>query len=151
MGVLDDVLCNNDLFGDHKGETHFTQSLHSVFPGSKYEITPMGRLELLECTFEDRSDPNAPRWLRLVGMMTPVFTGRRSDVALHGWVEFPGFGRASSLMGVSWLLNWNWINRSNGSSLRRLESRAARLRPWKARSMWPATDLRNTCGASFTN
>jgi hypothetical protein len=94
MGVLDDVLCNNDLFGDHKGETHCTQSLHPVFPGSTYEITPAGRLELLECTYEDRSDPNAPRWLRLVGMMTPVFTGRRSDVALHGCVEFSGFGRA---------------------------------------------------------
>ena len=26
--------------------------------------------------------------------MTPVFTGRRSDAALHGWVEFRGFGRA---------------------------------------------------------
>ena len=26
--------------------------------------------------------------------MTLVFTGRRSDVALHGWVVFPGFGRA---------------------------------------------------------
>jgi hypothetical protein len=54
----------------------------------------MGRLELLECTYEDRSDPNAPRWLRLKGIMTPVFTGQRCDVALHGWVEFPGFGRA---------------------------------------------------------
>jgi hypothetical protein len=94
MGVLDDVLCNNDLFGEHKGETHRTQSLHPVFPGSTYEITPTGRLELLECTYEDRSDPNAPRWLRLGGMMTPVFTGQRSDAALHGWVEFPGFGRA---------------------------------------------------------
>jgi hypothetical protein len=94
MRPFDDVLCNNDLFGDHKGETHCTQSLNSVFPGSKYEITPMGRLELLECTYEDRSDPNASRWLRLAGMMTPVFTGQRSKVALHGWVEFPGFGRA---------------------------------------------------------
>ena len=94
MGVFDDVLCNNDLFGDHKGETHRTQSLHPVFPGSTYEITPTGRLELLECTYEDRSDPNAPRWGRLAGMMTPVFTGQRSDVALHGWLEFPGFGRA---------------------------------------------------------
>lgn len=94
MGVLDDVLCNNDLFGDHRGETHRTQSLHRVFPGSTYEITPTGRLELLECTYEDRSDPNAPRCLRLGGMMTPVFTGQRSDVGLHGWVEFPGFGRA---------------------------------------------------------
>ena len=26
--------------------------------------------------------------------MTPVFTGQRSDAALHGWVEFPGFGLA---------------------------------------------------------
>ena len=94
VGVLDDVLCNNDLFGDHKGETHCTQTLHQVFPGSTYEITPAGRLELLECTYEDRSDPNAAGCLRLGGMMTPVFTGRRSDVALHGWVEFPRFGRA---------------------------------------------------------
>ena len=94
MGVLDDVGCNNDLFGDHKGETHCTQSLHPVSPGSTYEITPTGRLELLECTYEDRSDPNAPRWGRLAGMMTPVFTGQRSDVALHGWLEFAGSGRA---------------------------------------------------------
>lgn len=94
MGVLDVVVCNNDLFGDHEGETHHTQSLHPVFPGSTYEITPTGRLELLECTYEDRSDPKAPHWRRLAGMMTPVFTGQRSDVALHGWLEFPGFGRA---------------------------------------------------------
>ena len=94
MGVLDEVLCNNDLFGAHKGETQWTRSLHPVFPGSTYEITPAGRLELLEGTYEDRSDPNAPRWLRLGGMMTPVFTGQRSDVTLHGWLEFPGFGRA---------------------------------------------------------
>jgi hypothetical protein len=94
IGVLDDVLCNNDLFGDHKGEMHCTYSLHPVFPGSMYEITPAGRLELLECTYEDRSDPNASGCVRFRGMMTPVFTGRRSDVALHGWVEFPGFGRA---------------------------------------------------------
>src|ERR1700751_6301925 len=94
MGILDEVLCNNDLFGDHKGETHWTQSLHPVFPGSTYEITPTGRLELLECTYEDRSDPNAPDRLRLAGMMTAVFTGKRSDLAQHGWVEFPGFGGA---------------------------------------------------------
>ena len=94
MGVLDDVLCNNDLFGKHKGETRHTQSLNSVFPGSTYEITPSGRLELLECTYEDRSDPNAPGWERFLGSMTPVFTGQRRDMDLHGWVEFPGFGRA---------------------------------------------------------
>jgi hypothetical protein len=92
--MLDDVICNNDMFGDHKGEKHCTESLCSVFPGSTYEITPAGRLELLECTYEDRSDPNAPGWLRLAGMMTPVFTGKRSDVWLHGSVRFPGFGRA---------------------------------------------------------
>lgn len=94
MGSLDDVICNNDLFGNHRGETHCTQSLHPRFPGSTYEITPTGRLELLECTYEDRSDPQGPLWMRLGGMMTEVFTGKRSDVALHGWVEFPGFGRA---------------------------------------------------------
>ncbi len=94
MGSLDDVLCNNDLFGKHKGETHHTQSLDPVFPGSLYEITPAGRLELLECTYEDHSDPHGPIWLRLGGMMTPVFTGKRSDMAHHGWVEFHGFGRA---------------------------------------------------------
>jgi hypothetical protein len=94
MGVLDEVLCNNDLFGAHKGETQWTRSLHPVFPGSTYEITPAGRLELLEGTYEDRSDPNAPGCLRVAGMMTPVHTGKRSDIAPHGWVEFPGFGRA---------------------------------------------------------
>ena len=94
MGIVDDVLCNHDLFGKHKGETHCTQSLHPRFPGSTYEITPAGRLELLECTYEDRSDPHGPLWMRLGGMLTQVFTGKRSDVELHGWVEFPGFGRA---------------------------------------------------------
>jgi hypothetical protein len=94
MGVLDDVLCNNDLFGKHKGETRHTQSLNSVFPGSTYEITPSGRLELLGYTYEDRSDPNAQGWERFLGWMTPVFTGQRRDMDLHGWVEFPGFGRA---------------------------------------------------------
>jgi hypothetical protein len=117
MGVLDDVLCNNDIFGDYKGETHCTQSLHPVFPGSTYEITPTGRLELLECTYEDRSDRNAVGCQRLGGMMTPVFTGQRSDVALHGWLEFPDFGRAKSRTELSSHLSRNWINRSNGISL----------------------------------
>lgn len=94
MGDLDNVLCNNDLFGNHKGETHWTESLHPVFPGSTYEITPTGRLELLECDYEDRSDPNASGLWRFFGMMTSVYTGQRSEVALHGWLEFPGFGRA---------------------------------------------------------
>lgn len=94
VGVLDDVLCNNDLFGQHKGETHITQSLDPVFPGSMYEITPLGRLELLECTYEDRSDPDAQGWERLTGCLTPVFTGKHRDINMHGWLNFPGFGRA---------------------------------------------------------
>jgi hypothetical protein len=94
MGVPDDVLCNNDLFGKHKGETHYTTSLDLVFPGSMYEITPAGRLELLECTYEDRSDPNAKGWEGLGGMLTPVFSGIRRDIGLHGWLSFPRFGRA---------------------------------------------------------
>ncbi len=100
MGVLDDVICNNDLFGKHKGETHYTQSLNPVFPGSTYEITPSGRLELLECTYEDLSDPNVQGWEQLVGIMTPVFTGQRHDMDWHGWVEFPGFGRAKFTNGT---------------------------------------------------
>ena len=32
--------------------------------------------------------------------MTPAFTGRRTDVALHGWVRFPGVGRAKFLDGA---------------------------------------------------
>jgi hypothetical protein len=94
MGVLDDVLCNNDLFGKHKGETHPTQGLNPVFPESTYEITPSGHLERLECTYEDRSEPNAPGWKQFVGLMTPVFTGQRHDMDLYGWIEFPGVGRA---------------------------------------------------------
>jgi hypothetical protein len=94
MGALDDVLCNNDLFGKHKGETHYTTSLEPVFPGSTYEITPTGRLELLECTDENRSDLNAKGWERLGGMLAPVYNGKRSDIGLHGWLNFPGFGRA---------------------------------------------------------
>jgi hypothetical protein len=94
MGVLDEVLCNSDLFGKHKGETHYTRSLDPVFPGSTYEITPAGRLELLECTYEDRSDPNAPGCQRFAGMLTPVFTGQRCDIGPHGWLEFPGLGQA---------------------------------------------------------
>ena len=94
VGLCDDVLCNNDLFGEHKGEKHRTESLDAVFPGSDYEITPDGRLELLEATFEDRSDPNDQGLMRLSGIMTPAFTGERCDVNFHGWVIFPGFGRA---------------------------------------------------------
>ena len=94
VGVPDEVLCNNDMFGKHKGETHYTTSLDPLFPGSTYEITPSGRLELLECNYEDRSDSNAQGWERLIGTLTPVFNGKRVDIGLHGWINFPGFGRA---------------------------------------------------------
>ena len=88
MGVLDDVLCNNDMFGERKGETHQTTSLNAIFPGSTYEITPSGRLELLECTFEDHNDPGAQDpWERLRGALTPVFTGARRDLNYHGWLD----------------------------------------------------------------
>lgn len=100
--MTDDVLCNNEMFGSHRGETHQTQSLGPVFPGtthemtprSTYEITPSGRLELLECVLKDHSDPNATGWLRLSGILTPVFTGARRDMYHHGWLELVAFGRA---------------------------------------------------------
>ena len=94
MSALDDVICSNDLFGIHKGETWLTESLGSAFPGSTYEITPSGRLELLECRYEDHSDPNATGWAALFGAMTPVFTGARRDLNFHGWLDLTPLGRA---------------------------------------------------------
>ena len=93
MSLLDEVLCNHPLFGEHRGERHQTHSVEPVFPGATYEITAAGRLELLECTYEDRSDPNAEGWARLAGCLTPVFTGERRDLNYHGWLTLPGFGR----------------------------------------------------------
>jgi hypothetical protein len=92
--VIDDVLCNHEIFGSNRGETHLTQSLDPIVPGSTYEITPSGRMELLECVFEDHSDPNATGWRRLSGMMTPVFTGTRRDMHYHGWLDLFALGRA---------------------------------------------------------
>jgi hypothetical protein len=92
--MYDDVLCNSDLFGKHRGEKHQTKSLNPSVPGDTYEITSSGRLELLECTFVDRSDPNAQGWERLFGFMTPVPTGNRRDLNYHGWLELTSFGRA---------------------------------------------------------
>lgn len=94
MGLSDDVICNHDLFGAHKGETCQADIPSPFIPGSTYEITPQGRLELLECVFEDRSDPNATGWGRLEGASTPVFTGARRDLDYHGWLDLDPIGRA---------------------------------------------------------
>lgn len=94
MGMRDDVICNNELFGDRKGDTCGTQDLDPVFPGSTYEITASGRLELLECTYEDHGDPNATGLARLFGAMTPAFTGGRRDLNYHGWLVLEPLGRA---------------------------------------------------------
>lgn len=49
MGMFDEVFCNHALFGVHQGETHQTKDLHPLGGMlEKYEITPAGRLELLE-------------------------------------------------------------------------------------------------------
>lgn len=87
MGLFDEVHCNHDLFGVHEGETHQTKDLNCLggFLGL-YEITSSGRLEFLEYTTEDRSDPNAKGWERLKGSMTRVFTGGRRDLNYHGWL-----------------------------------------------------------------
>jgi hypothetical protein len=95
MGMFDEVLCNNDLFGAHRGETHQTKSLHCLGGALEhYEITPSERLEFLEYVTEDRSDPNARGTARLRGMMTMVFTGGRRDMNHHGWIELSCFGQA---------------------------------------------------------
>jgi hypothetical protein len=95
MGMFDEVKCNSDLFGVHKGETHQTKDLHWL--GGlldNYEITPSGRLEFLEYTVEVRSDPTLEGIARWCGSMTRVFTGGRRDLKYHGWLYLSCFGRA---------------------------------------------------------
>ena len=95
MGMFDEVLCNHELFGEHKGETHQTKGLHWL--GGlleKYEITPSGRLEFLEYTTEDRSDPTLKGIARWGGSRTMAFTGGRRDLDYHGWLYLSCFGRA---------------------------------------------------------
>ena len=95
MGMFDEVQCNHELFGEHKGETHQTKKLHWL--GGlleKYEITPSGRLEFLEYTTEDRSDPTLKGIARWGGSMTVVFTGGRRDLNYHGWLYLSCFGSA---------------------------------------------------------
>jgi hypothetical protein len=102
MGMFDEVLCNHDLFGAHRGETHQTKSIEPMIGGAleHYEITSAGRLEFLEYVTKDRSDPNAegPAWIR--GMFSMVFTGGRKDMNYHGWLELSRFGRAKFTDGV---------------------------------------------------
>ncbi|UWZ85159.1 hypothetical protein [Occallatibacter riparius] len=102
MGMFDEVLCNNDLFGAHRGETHQTKSLEPMFGGrlEQYEITPAGRLEFLEYVTEDHSDPNAQGMAKFGGMFAMVFTGGRKDMNYHGWLELSRFGRAKFTDGV---------------------------------------------------
>jgi len=90
-----EVLCNHALSGVHKGETRQTTNLHAL-DGMlvQYKITPAGRLELLEYTIEDRSDPTREGIERLFSSMTTVFTGGRRDLTYHGWLELEGIGRA---------------------------------------------------------
>jgi len=95
MGMFDEVLCNHELFGEHKGETHQTKDLHWL--GGlleKYEIAPSGRLEFQEYTTEDRSDPALEGIARWGGSMTMVLTGGRRDLNYHGWLYLSCFGRA---------------------------------------------------------
>lgn len=94
MGVTDEVVCNHPLFGQHRGKTYQTYSLDAIFPGARYEITASGRLQLLVCNYENRSDPNAVGMAKIIGIMTPVFTCERRDVNYHGWLELRGIGRA---------------------------------------------------------
>jgi len=93
--MFDEVLCNHELFGEHKGETHQTKDLHWL--GGlleKYEITPSGRLEFLEYTTEDRNDPTLKGIARWGSSMTMVFTGGRRDLNYHGRLYLSCFGRA---------------------------------------------------------
>jgi hypothetical protein len=95
MGMFDEVLCNHDLFGSHKGEKHQTKWLDSMGCALElYEITPAGRLEFLDYEVEDHSDPNAEGLARNKGRFTRVFTGKRLDRNYHGWLDLSHFGRA---------------------------------------------------------
>ncbi len=96
MGMFDEVLCNHELFGKHKGEVCQTKSLQPFIGGAleNFEITPAGQLEFLEYRIEDRSDPAAQGFWRLLGAMTRVLTGGRQDLNYHGWLGLHGIGRA---------------------------------------------------------
>jgi len=101
MSMFDEVRCNHELFGVHKGETYETKDIHrlgGLF--EQYEITPSGHLELLEYTVENRSNPTLKGLERLRAAMTMVLTGGRRDLNFHGWLELSGLGRAKFTDGV---------------------------------------------------
>ena len=101
MGMFDEVLCNHEFFGVHKGETHQTKDLHD-FGGllDLYEITSSGRLEFLEYIVEDRSDPALRGVARWAGSEARVYTGGRRDLNYHGWLYLSLFGRAKFTEGT---------------------------------------------------
>jgi hypothetical protein len=95
MGMFDEVVCNHELFGEHRGEKHQTKDLHWLGGAlDLYEITPLGRLEFVEYTVEDRGKPGPMGVDRLFGSMTTVLAGARRDVNYHGWLYLSCFGRA---------------------------------------------------------
>jgi hypothetical protein len=99
--MFDEVKCSNDLFGESKGMTKQTKDLHCC--GGLldlYEITPSGRLEFLEYTVEDRSDPTLEGIARWAGSMARIFTGGRRDLNYHGWLYLSCFGRAKFTEGT---------------------------------------------------
>ena len=102
MGTFDEVWCHHDLFGAHKGEKHQTRSLNLMGGGAfeQYEITPAGRLELLEYVIEDRSDPNAEGIDRILGSATMLLTGSSRDMNYPGWLSLSAFGRAKFTDGM---------------------------------------------------
>jgi hypothetical protein len=101
IGLYDDVLCSHEVFGVHRGETHQTTSLH-IFGGrvERYEITPSGRLELLEDTVDDKSSLNDKQRAGFRMPVTMAHTGGRRDLNFHGWLDLAGIGRARFLDGV---------------------------------------------------
>lgn len=101
MGMFDEVKCDHEIFGVHKGETHQTKDLHDC--GGLldlYEITSSGRLEFLVYKVEDHSDPNAQGIARWAGSMATVYTGGRRDLNYHGWLYLSCFGRAKFTEGT---------------------------------------------------
>ncbi len=93
--MFDEVLCNHDLFGSHKGEIHQTKNFQLIGGALEhYEITPAGRLEFLDYVTEDHSTPDAEDMALFGSSSIRVFTGARRDLNYHGWLELSCFGRA---------------------------------------------------------